>query len=188
MARTHHVPDENANITGQNEPVLESPNYDPRPVDNRPAYFAAKSTPTVPLRPIMLGLGMLLLCLISFYGGTLYQKAHSRDGNKVLSFNTTRGGFSTGGGGFGVRRIGELGKVTAISSSSISVQNLRNGDTATYAITSSTAITNGGTTVAASSIKVGDTVLVRVSSSDANTVTAIVVNPAAGGQDGMTAL
>ena len=83
------------------------------------------------------------------------------------------GGFRRGGGG--------IGTVSAVSSSSITINDLRSGTAKTYAITSSTSITSGGQSVSASSITDGERVVVIPSTSNSSDAATIIVNPSFGG-------
>jgi hypothetical protein len=144
---------------------------------------------TVPARAVMLIIGVVVLCLASFFGGVAYQKGHGKSTTSVASTNGTAGGGAiggAGGGGFrdGQRGAGGIGPVTAVSSTSITITNQRTNASATYAITSNTTITDNGQTVAASDIQTGDTVFVMASTSDTTTATRILVNPSFGGGAG----
>lgn len=69
------------------------------------------------------------------------------------------------------------GVVTAISDSSITVEDL-SGTSTTYAITSSTTFSEGAATIELSQVTVGEHVSIQVSSSDATTATGVNVMPA----------
>lgn len=118
---------------------------------------------------------------IGFAGGMSYQKGKST----TPSTTATTSGFgssSANGQGFGaMRRGGSFGSVTAVSDSSISVKNDRTGSTDTFKITSSTTVTNNGSSASISDIKVGDTVMIRTDTSDTSTATGITLNPSFGG-------
>ena len=122
---------------------------------------------------------VVFLCVLSFFGGRQYQKHHGGSSNAAAS--SGRGNFPGGGGFGGARRSGGIGSVTAISSSSITVNDQRSGSSKTYSITSSTQITDNGSTVDYTDIKTGDTVLVSADSSTSTTATRILVNPSFGG-------
>lgn len=123
-------------------------------------------------RWLTMGGAAVVLCALSFWGGIEYQKHHDN-----TTFITTRqmmgGGFAT------VRHSGILGQVTAVSATSITVNNVRAGTPSTYTINNSTRITDGGQTVAASDIQVGDTVLISAASGN-TTASTIDVNPGFG--------
>lgn len=134
--------------------------------------------------PVKTAIGIVvvvILCGLSFYSGDSYGKNHAPKAAATASFRTTTGG-GFGGGGF--RNGGGFGQVTAVSSSSITVQNPRSGASTTYAITSSTAITDNGQTVSTSDIQTGDVVIIQVASSGSTTATSIMVNPSYGGGGG----
>jgi hypothetical protein len=87
------------------------------------------------------------------------------------------------GGGFGMRG-GTRGSVTAVTDTSITVEDSRQNTTVTYTITDSTTITDGGETANISDIAVGDSVMIQsdgdtLSSDDAatKTATSIARNP-----------
>lgn len=128
---------------------------------------------------IFLGIiALIIIAGLSFWGGMHYQKSH----NAIATTAATAGsGFRGGAGGGGFAGRGGFGEVTAISSTSISVQNPRSGTTTVYAITSSTVITDNGATVTYSDIQDGDTVIVIASSSSSTTASKINVNPSYGG-------
>jgi hypothetical protein len=124
----------------------------------------------------------LVLLGLSFYGGVVYQKHH--EPKTVASTNSASRINSTvaGGGGFrsgGARPI--FGTVTAIDSSSISVQNSQTGTVSTLTITSSTTITDNGQSETTSDIQVGDSVAVFSSTTASTDASRILVNPSYGG-------
>lgn len=122
--------------------------------------------------PIFLSVAAVLLLAASFYGGVSYEKSVSKttQTGTVGTFGNGTGGPS---GGSRVRN-GSFGTVTAVSDTSITVNESRNNTTMTYAITSSTTITNNGSAGSVSDIKIGDNVLIEASSSDAKTATRII--------------
>jgi hypothetical protein len=122
----------------------------------------------------------IVLCVLSFWGGTVYQK-HKHTTTVTSSIQKGATGFSGGGVGSGRRFSGAFGQVTSISSSSITINNQRTSASSTYVITSSTTITDNGQTASASSIQDGDTVLIMTSSTSSTTASKILVNPSFGG-------
>ncbi len=145
----------------------------------------SKSSPggrRVTLQTRTLGLAglVIVLCGLSFWGGTAYQKGHAPKAIATTSSSGGSGAGGFGGGGRG-RFSGGLGQVTAVSTSSITITNQRTNASTTYSITSSTTITDSGQTVTASDIQTGDTVLVSTSGSASTTATRILVNPSFGG-------
>jgi hypothetical protein len=122
-------------------------------------------------------IAVVALCLISFWGGTAYEKGKT---NQTTPTSATA--FSPGGGRFGGARP-SFGTVASINSSSITINDSRSGSTDTFQITSSTKITSGSSsqTIQASSINVGDTVLVRASTSNSSEAATIIDNPSFGG-------
>jgi hypothetical protein len=126
------------------------------------------------------GVGVVLAAAIAgigFYGGVQYQKGHQ---TSVMTASTNGNGQFQGQSGFGGGRRfsnGAIGSVTAINSSSITVNDQRTDSSKTYAITSATTISDNQQTVDYSDIKVGDTVFVTASSSSTSDATRIIVNP-----------
>lgn len=122
---------------------------------------------------------VVVVGLLGFWGGLVYQKHHTKSAVAV----TANGRFGAGGN-FSTGRVGGgFGSVTAVSSTSITIDT-RSGTSKTYAITASTTITDAGQTVAASSIQTGERVIVAPSSSNAADAATIVVNPGFGGGPG----
>ena len=124
----------------------------------------------------------ILLTSSSFYAGIQYQKDHGSVNGKT---NNTPAS-SNGVGGFGSRgrfssanRV--IGQVTAISASSITVQDTRSGTSSTLAIVSSTQITDNGSSVTASDIQSGETVFITKDSTNPSNASSIIVNPGFGG-------
>src|SRR5665213_1514526 len=95
------------------------------------------------------------------------------------------GGFGGRGGGgrFGGQRP-TIGQVTAVSSTSITVQDANTGASTTLAITSSTQITDNGQTVTITDIQTGANVLIVASATDKTQAARILVNPSFGGGAG----
>lgn len=126
---------------------------------------------------------VILLCIASFYGGAVYEKGLKP---KTTVTTASSGAFAFGPGGatghFSGRR-GGLGTVTAVSPSSITITSTATNSSLTYSITSTTAITDGSTgqAIQTSAINVGDTVLVRASSTSSTQAATIIDNPSFGG-------
>ena len=133
-----------------------------------------------------------------FFAGTQYANAHQTNQANAAGVG---GGFGdqNGQSGFGssgrMGRMGSFGTVTAASSTSITISvtqgppdqqdsSSSSSTSKTYAITSSTKITNNGSTVTAGSIATGDTVMIRADSSNSETAASILVNPSFGGAGG----
>lgn len=137
-------------------------------VEKPPKSFTlSSSTITVIVAIIVVG-------ALAFWGGYALGKHNSTTRPSTSAF----GGSGFRGGGF---RGGGFGTVTAISSTSITVQNNRTNASKTFTITSSTKITNNGSSTTSSAIADGDTVVVIPSSSDASEAASIIVNPSFGG-------
>ncbi|HUC88322.1 MAG TPA: hypothetical protein VMR95_04200 [Candidatus Binatia bacterium] len=132
-------------------------------------------------KPFLILVLLVIFTGAGFYGGVTYEKNHV---TKSPPASNAAYNSSSGSGGYGSRFGGQrptVGSVTAISPSSISVQDSRTGSTVTLSITSSTAITDSGQTVTTSDIQTGDTVVVVASSSSSNQASRILVNPSYGG-------
>jgi hypothetical protein len=121
---------------------------------------------------------VVVLCGLSFYSGQQYQKHHPKT---IIATGPSTRAFGPNGFEGPRGRMGNIGQVTAVSDTSITVQNERSGDSTTYAVTTSTTISKDGSTATASDIKTGDTVLIEASSSDTKTATRILINPSFGG-------
>ena len=142
----------------------------------------AKNTATI----ISLVAAAIIVGGLGFAGGIQYQKSRKSTLDTQAAVlggrSTMMGQFEDGGPG-GMR--GGLGIVGAVSSSSITVKNVRISSETTYAITNSTTVLDGQKDAAVSDIVVGDTVMVQTNTSDTNTATSIVLNPTMGGPGGM---
>jgi hypothetical protein len=131
-------------------------------------------------KPVLAIIAVVVLMGLSFYGGTAYQKSKQPKAASAAAAGT-KGGFSgRGGGRFGGQRP-TIGQVTAISSTSITVQDSSTNASTTLAITSNTQITDNGQTVTVSDIQTGSSVLVVASTTDKTQAARILVNPSFGG-------
>ncbi len=81
-------------------------------------------------------------------------------------------------------RMGAMGEVTAVSASSISIEDMRSGETSTFSINSSTEILDEGETAEVSDIEVGDNVMVVPDDSDCGVAARIMIDPVMGGPGG----
>jgi hypothetical protein len=129
-------------------------------------------------------LGVILLCGLSFFAGTGYEKGHVKS---TSASATATGGFGNRTGGRSGRFAGQrpnIGDVTAISPTSITIQDSFDNSTKTFSITSTTTVTNGSQTGAISDIQTGQRALVRTSSTTSTQATAIDINPSFGGGQG----
>jgi hypothetical protein len=121
----------------------------------------------------------IIACCLSFFGGVAYQKGRNRSVGATaqqVPLNQNGNGNSPGLGRRNGRRA-PIGTVTAISDSSITVQNMRTGTSQTYTIGSDTKVTNNGQDAKASDIKTGDMVLITPSTTDAAHAAQITINP-----------
>ena len=145
---------------------------------------ASPSTKTTLPKPLLAGIVVIVLMGLSFYGGVAYQKGRH---SQVSVPSTTAGGSNSGFGGrgrFGGGQRPTIGPVTAVSATSITVQDSHSGSDVTLSITSSTQITDNGQTAAASDITVGENVLITASTTDKTQAARILVNPSFGGGSG----
>jgi hypothetical protein len=133
--------------------------------------------------PTILAVVICVSLLFGFFGGIAYEKGKVKTTNIASTSNASGiNGQNRFGGPGGFRRGGgAIGAVTAVSDSSITVNNQRTGSDQTFKITSSTTILSNGNSATASDIKTGDTVLIRTSTSDTSTATSILINPSFGG-------
>lgn len=136
---------------------------------------------TVPVTLLTQIAVVVVLCGLSFYAGSASQRHNNKNAKGLQSSANDPAGNQRGGRFGGARRAGTIGQVTAVSDTSITVNDQRSGTSKTFSIDSSTMISNDGQTVAANSITTSDTVLVSTSSTTSTVATRILVNPAFGG-------
>jgi hypothetical protein len=131
--------------------------------------------------------GALLLGGGSFAAGLQYQKSKQPGASTSTVGQTAQSSTNGNAGGYGAsgmrsgRQRPNLGQVTAINASSITVKNSQTSASTTFSITSSTTITDNGQTASTSDIQVGDTVGVVASTANATQAQRILVNPNFGG-------
>lgn len=119
----------------------------------------------------------VLLASASFYEGTAYQR--NVDGSTVGNVATTSSSLS--GNGSNTTKTDSfvrdhiLGAVTAVSSTSITVQDENSGQNTTLSITKTTAIEANGESIAATEIQDGDLVIVTKTSSSSTAAATIIV-------------
>lgn len=121
---------------------------------------------------------LVVACVTSFFGGMQVQKnaASSATANNGASrFNQTG---AMGGNTSGRRRMGVPEAVTAVSSTSITVNDQRQNKAVTYSVTADTTVTNSGASAAIGDVKVGDQVVVVPSASDATIAGRIILGGA----------
>jgi hypothetical protein len=135
-------------------------------------------------------IALVVVAAGAFVGGMQYQKS-TGGSSTTATTQTGAGGFGGAGGGFGgTRRSGGFGTVTAVSGTSITISETTpgsdssSGTSKTYAITSSTTVTDSGQSASVSDIQTGDRVIIRTSTSDTSTASSIMVNPTFGGGAG----
>ncbi len=146
---------------------------------------AHKADKKAPVKPLAIAAVAVVGLATSFMGGVQYQKGHtttpSTQGQTAMN---GRQGF--GGGGMRMSRGNVFGEVTAVSSTSITVQEhmMMNGAAAepiALTIAADTTVTNNGATASVSDIKTGDTVMVAKTSTDSTTAKSIELNPTLNG-------
>lgn len=120
-----------------------------------------------------------------FFGGVFYQKnkIKSATGNVNGQFSESNQGPGRMGAGMNGQRP-NMGTVTAISSSNIKIQDSRSNSEKTYAITSSTKVSDNGESASVGDIKKGDEVMIMASSSESTEAAQIMLNPEQGGDFG----
>jgi len=149
---------------------------------NRPASSSSKRK-KIPPTGLMV-IGAIVLVALGFLIGMQYQKGKTSTVSTTQAASSQSAGGGAGGyGGAEARGDRAFGTVTAVSSSSISVQG-RTGTSTTYTLTSSTTVTNNGQSSSVSAIQTGDTVIMTLDSSNTQDVTAIMLNPSFGGGGG----
>ncbi len=131
-------------------------------------------------------ISFVLVFGIAFYAGAQYQKKHAINSLNTVTTQPFMTNGLNGGGMMGLRQFGRgrginLGTVSSVSTSSITVQSRRTGSNVTYAITGSTIVTNNGQPAKASDIKNGDTVAVITSNTNLSQAASIIINPGYGG-------
>jgi hypothetical protein len=112
---------------------------------------------------------LIILPVAGFFAGVQYQKQTNptSDNGRTAQF----------GNGPRMFRGGAIGTVKAISDTSITVTERRDNTDKTYTLSSSTTYKNGTSDAKASDIKVGDTVMLTLDSTDNTKVTTVTINP-----------
>jgi hypothetical protein len=173
----------------ETQQVQQAQTYQPPP----PPETSGKKDQRAWLKPVAVGLLVVAVGVGSFFGGiavgdddhpkqvvvggTGQGSQGGMDGQTMPTPGGTSGGEMPG-------RMGAMGEVTAISASSISIEDLRSGKTSTFRIDDSTEIIANRDTAKASDIEVGDNVMVVPSDSDETVAAQIMINPAMGGPGG----
>jgi hypothetical protein len=161
-------------------------------------YKAQRRGLQTPRHPFIkrLGIGMVLLAFLgaAVYGGMQYAKSQQPQAtNPSGGSPASNGDGISNGGGSGNASSGQrstgvgsvTGAVTVINDSSITIKP-SSGGTKTFAISSNTTITNAAAQSfgsadsgqsAASSIKIGNTVLVTPDKANPNQAIGILINP-----------
>ncbi|HKR82422.1 MAG TPA: hypothetical protein VJR27_05510 [Candidatus Saccharimonadales bacterium] len=132
------------------------------------------------VKPVAVTLGAVLVVVLSFVAGAQFERHHSGKAAKPLSGRFGQGVEQPSAGGR-MRHMGTLGTVTAVSASSITIQNSRIGGNTTYTINSATKITKDGVTASVGDIQTGATVVIQASGSDVAAASEIEINPSMDG-------
>lgn len=127
---------------------------------------------------VMVGVGVLLIALISYGAGYYTERSHSFRND--FGGGMMRGDFNdrrAGGIGRHSRDImrGSIGEVTAIGADSITIKDTMRGGSVTYKIDDSTKVVENGAAKTVSDIKSGNTVRVTASGADVSVATTIVL-------------
>lgn len=137
----------------------------------------AKKSNQISVSPILFVLGAVILLGLGFLGGQVFQTGKNGSSATQVQQQTTQQGFPGGSSNMGRGTMrGGFGEVTAVSDSSITIKNSFSGESVTYAITSSTKITDNNETAGIADIKTGDTVMVQTVSTDSKEATEIRLN------------
>jgi hypothetical protein len=112
---------------------------------------------------------VVVLMALSFWAGTFVHK-----NNKATLRNAGNYGMGAGFGGRGSFGNRAIGAVTSVSSTSITVNDIRTNTSKTYNVTSSTVVTSGSTASNISAVSVGNNVVVSGDSS--NNATRIMIS------------
>ena len=131
------------------------------------------SNPQLNMRVILI-IAAIIWTVAIFFIGVAYQKHHTKSSVATTNAPQTNPGgrFGGFGGNFADRTFGT---VTAISSTSITVNNTRTNVSSTLTIDSSTTFSENGQTVSASSVTVGETVSIQVDSTNKTIASSIMV-------------
>jgi Na+/proline symporter len=122
---------------------------------------------------IILVIVAIIWSVAVFFLGVAYQKHHT----KTPSIKNTSRAFPGGQfGGFGGNFANRtFGTVTAISASSITINNPRTNASSTLTINSSTIVTENGQATSLSTITVGETVSIELNSTDKTIASSIMI-------------
>ena len=123
---------------------------------------------------------VLIIAMASY--GIGYQVSRRTMGERAGYF----GGITMMRGGYGrgfssasrtrpAARVGASGTVTAVSGTSMTINDTTRGGSVTYTLNSNTKVTQNGTTKAVSDIKTGDTVRVVAAGADTSIATSIAI-------------
>jgi hypothetical protein len=130
------------------------------------------NSPPLSMRTILV-IAAIIWTITVFFIGVAYQKHHSKSTVAITNTSTNPGGRFGGFGGKFANRT--FGTVTAISSTSITVNNPQSNTSSTLTINRSTTVSDNGQTATLSSITVGETVSIQVDSSDKTIASSIMV-------------
>ncbi|MEO8863295.1 MAG: hypothetical protein ABI354_03165 [Candidatus Saccharimonadales bacterium] len=114
------------------------------------------------------------LIALGFLAGAQYQKGHNKTNLSTNDrpFNKMRANGHNRNGARGL-----IGVITTVSDSGITINNLRAGTQDSFTINAETKIVINSQSTRASSLHVGDTVIVRANQNDKNLATSITLKP-----------
>ena len=125
-------------------------------------------TITISRNSLVVVLAVIILVILAFIGGTIYQK--NSNSNRLLALNQTHA--------YNLRRIRahpfQKGVITNVSSSSISILN-SNKKTLTYNINNLTKVKSNKQTVSITTLKNGQSVLIKPRNRTSNIALLIII-------------
>lgn len=127
---------------------------------------------------IVVFLGLVVLCGLSFYGGVAYQKGKKIGVTTASTSSLRNSQFGPGNRMNGARPIS--GEVTTVSATGITINNTFTGAATTFSVTSSTKISNNDQTATINDIKSGDTVAIIAATGSTTEASQILINPSFG--------
>lgn len=121
---------------------------------------------------------IVTLPIAGFFVGVQYQKSNAKNTNQLSASGGPGGGQFPGANG-GQRP--NIGTVTAVSDSSITMTSRFDNSSKTFNFSSSTKVTENQTSASTGDIKVGDTAVIITDSSSSTDASQIILNPTMSG-------